>query len=59
MAKFLLNVKVEEKEWYYAINGDVNHPSSLCSLLGMAYEETMVILEAADLARKGNNQFNT
>ena len=54
---FLDRIDQDTKEWYYAINGDHNHPYSLCSILGLSVDDTMVIFETCGLAKRANNRF--
>jgi len=55
---FLDRIDQDTKEWYYAINGDHNHPYSLCNILGLSFDDTMVILETCGLAKKSKNIFS-
>ena len=57
LAHFLDRIDQDTKEWYYAINGDHNHPYSLCSILGLSFDDTMVIFETCGLAKRANNRF--
>ena len=57
LVHFLDRIDQDTKEWYYAINGDHNHPFSLCNILGLSFDDTMVILETCGLAKRSNNKF--
>ena len=52
LVHFLDHIEQDTKEWYYAINGDHNHPYSLCSILGLSFDDTMFILETCGLAKR-------
>jgi len=59
LTHFLDRIDQDTKEWYYAINGDHNHPYSLCNILGLSFfDDTLVILETCGLAKKSKNIFS-
>jgi hypothetical protein len=58
LVHFLDRIDQDTKEWYYAINGDHNHPFSLCNILGLSFDDTMVILETCGLAKRSKNIFS-
>ena len=40
---FLDRIDQDTKEWYYAINGDHNHPYSLCNILGLSFFQPLYL----------------
>ena len=58
LVHFLDRIDQDTREWYYAINGDHNHPYSLCSTLGLSFDDTMVILETCGLAKRTKNKLS-
>ena len=43
LVHFLDRIDQDTKEWYYAINGNHNHPYSLCSIFGLSFNFWYVV----------------
>jgi len=52
LKRFLDHVQRDTSEWFYAINGDGNHPFSLCGMLGLSFDDTMMLLHSSGLTNR-------
>jgi len=56
LKRFLERIQRDTSEWFYAINGDSNHPYSLCTMLGMRFDDTMMLLESSGLTHSRKSE---
>jgi hypothetical protein len=59
LKRFLDRVQRDTSEWFYAINGDGNHPFSLCGMLGLSFDDTMMLLHSSGLTNRKSESVST
>ena len=56
LKRFLECIQHDTSEWFCVINGDSNHPYYLCMMLGMRFDDTMMLLQSSDLTHSRKSE---